>query len=123
MPDSLDRSISQIQSRSRPTCPAALEANVLRRIRLKEAQQTTPFLTWLCGLLPRPGVMVSALAFAMIVSVLVSFTTARALAADRQIELQRSFGFEPIKQADILPICCCQQTEKRRYDPSVLPIK
>lgn len=110
MPDPLDSFIHSLQQHPLPDCPASVPANVLRRIRRAQDDAPGSFLAWLYQYMPQPGFIASALAFAILISAAVSFTSARAFAADRQSELQRALGFESISAPPALPICNCNST-------------
>lgn len=112
MPNPLDSLIHSVQQHPLPDCPARVPDNVLRRVRLAQDDARGSFLAWLYQCMPQPGFIASALAFAILISATVSFTSSRAFAADRQSELQRSLGFESIRTPPALSICNCNSTPR-----------
>lgn len=67
-----EKLVDQIRDEPLPDCPASLESNVLRRIRLAADETSQSIFDWVLGLAPKPGFVFAA--FAMTVAISLSNT-------------------------------------------------
>lgn len=67
-----EKLVDQIRDEPLPDCPASLESNVLRRIRLAADEASRSLFDWVLGLVPQPGFVFAA--FAMTVAISLSNT-------------------------------------------------
>lgn len=68
----LDRIIEQLKGQELPDCPASVEANVLRRIRLTKKDERAGALSFFWDLLSRPGFAVFIFTSGILLSSLIS---------------------------------------------------
>ncbi|MDP0501451.1 MAG: hypothetical protein Q7P63_15265 [Verrucomicrobiota bacterium JB022] len=101
MQDEFEQSVERLRSRPVPPCPAQLEANVLRRVRLEQSEQRADWWAWLSGLTSRPAYALGAFALGIGVSTAVTLFSVSSQ-ADRQAELSRAFGFDALTQTHIV---------------------
>lgn len=101
MKDHIFEELLQVErDRPLPVCPANLEANVLRRIRLAANEDEVSVLDWMLGLLPQKGVEFSVLTLAVLLTATSTMMIASnsALAADSQNLASNALDFGVFKE-------------------------
>lgn len=103
MKDDFENQINRLKSKPIPACPGNLEANVLRRIRLETGtEQDAGLFSLLALLIPRANFAFFSLALVVLMSSVASMAATKAMATDRQTELNRAFGFNSISDSTII---------------------
>jgi len=104
MTDLTDRLISELRARKLPSCPEVLEANVLRRIRVAQAESHATIWAWPGLQFSTARPVLAAVALVMITSAAMSIAAASA-SAERitdQAAARRAFDFDVIRSTDFL---------------------
>ncbi len=88
-----------------PACPAALESNVLRRLRLARAEEKEPFwIDWLIDAFQQTRYAAAAVAVVLLTSTTASVVVASAHAssAERHSLASDALGFDVFREARVL---------------------
>ena len=99
----LDQHIGGFRNQPIPSCPDNLEANVLRKIRLAEANaKQQDVVGWLNGLIPQTGFALPTIILVIAVSATVTVASTMALTSNRKTELNRALGFDTITATQVV---------------------
>lgn len=103
MKDDLDKQLLALRNQEPPDCHAAIETNVLRKIRqVRRESHQDSLLDWLAGMIPDTNFVLSTIVLAVSVSALATALTAMAMKPDRREDLNRALGFEAITMTNIV---------------------
>lgn len=102
----LNQLIDRVRRHSLPACPGALEQNVLRRIRLAEDWSSLSLMDKMLDLLPRPAVVLSAIALTVTVSSGMTFVVNQNQAAmqHNRVLTSDALGFDVFQNKEIFTL-------------------
>ena len=98
--------VEQITEAPLPDCPASLETNVLRRIRLAADENSQSLSDWALGLVPKPSFVFTALAMTVAVSLSSSIilTSLNADVSQSEIVASKALDFDVFQSKDFLTL-------------------
>lgn len=104
--EEFDDTIRALSSKNLPTSPSNLEANVLRRIRLAQADADDDLWSWISALVPKTSFVVSALALVIVTSSLVTAvsTSAYTVGVERRLEASRALDFDFVQATELVSL-------------------
>ncbi|WP_309027011.1 hypothetical protein [Pelagicoccus enzymogenes] len=105
--EDLDRLVGMAREKPLPSCPPALESNVLRRLRLARSESAETFgLDWLLGIIEQTRFAAAAMVAALLISTTASVlaTSAFANGSERKILASEALDFDVFAEAKILNI-------------------
>ena len=102
--DNIERGLQALRGKKFPSCPGNLEANVLRRVRLAQQEESADVFSWIAGQVAKTGFVATSMAMVVVASCMVTFASAK-IHADgdiRKAELSRAFGFDIMEPTELV---------------------
>lgn len=102
----LNQLIDRVRRHPVPTCPGALEQNVIRRIRLARDGSSVSLMDKLFDLLPRPAVVLSAVALTVTVSSGMTFVVnqSQATMQHNRVLASDALGFDVFQNKELFTL-------------------
>lgn len=102
--EELNQRIAAVKAKSLPECPTNMEANVLRRVRLAEAERESDFWSWIGALIPQTAFVMGALALVVATSSVVTYasTSSHMAEVERRTEVSQALDLGFVKSAELI---------------------